>query len=125
MPTQKRSLSICFQRGASVASARMALGCARKLARDGNFKEAERPLKATVEALNWLKFYVYTYDRESLKTVRGFPAEVKKTLKILRSKDTGVVEKVKALEKLDVPLVKLTEKVKESCRGKLPGYAGR
>ncbi len=125
MPTQKRSLSICFSRGVFISSARMALGCARKLVREGSFKSAEGPLRATTESLKQLEYSVYTYDRESLKTVRGFEGEAKKALQILRSKKASKAEKVKAIETLDPPLVALYERVQESCKGKLPGYAGK
>lgn len=125
MPTQKRSLTICFERGISMAAARVALGCARRLTRDGNYKGAEGPLRASVEAVDHLQFYVYAYDRESLKTVRGFPSEARAALKVLRDKKAAPADKVKVLEDLDAHLVDLHKRVKESCRGHLPGYAGR
>jgi len=125
MPTQKRSLTICFQRGVYLASARMALGCARKLVRDGDFKGAEGPLRATVESLKTLEYYVYAYDKESLKTIRELPKVIVDAVAVLRSKKPDKAKKVKIIDMIDGPLETLHEKIQGSCKGKLPGYAAK
>lgn len=125
MPTQKRSLNICFNRGMWVSGARMALGCARKLVRDGDFKGAEGPLRATSESLKQLEYFVYVYDQESVKIVRGLPEVIPKVVDLLRQKNTSKRDKVKAIDHLDVALEQLQKKVQDTCKGKLPGYASK
>ena len=125
MPTQKRSLQICYQRGIAVQSARMGIKCALNLMATGNIKEARGLLKASKAAFEMVEYVIDPYPRVDLNMARTLREDTDKAIRLLGRRKTTVGEAFTAIERIETSVDALEKSVRKSCKGKLPRYAGR